>query len=136
MATQDFDSTLRITTLPAPTPARVLHLAGELDYDSLHQLRGALAAAFQDRPPLLVLDLAELDSCDSSGLSELITASRNQHGIPIVLAAPTPRVQGLFDLTGVNQILAVTASVPAAIEQHLLGGTTHSENSTENSHRP
>ncbi|RKE05047.1 STAS domain-containing protein [Streptomyces sp. TLI_171] len=120
MPTPNADRPLRITTLTTPTPARVLHLAGEADYTSHHQLRMALAAALHDRPPLLVLDLSDLEFCDSTFLAELFRARSKAPGVPLVLATPGPQVRRLLDITGADQILTVTDSVPAAIEHHVM----------------
>ncbi|MFK0195889.1 STAS domain-containing protein [Kitasatospora sp. NPDC090308] len=109
--------------MPTPTPVRVLGLAGEMDDDSRHQLRRALAAVLEEGPLLLVLDLSGLDFCDSSGLDELFRARHDKRGVPIVLATPGPQVRRLFDLAGMGQVFVVAESVPATIEYHGLTGT-------------
>ncbi|MFK0192829.1 STAS domain-containing protein [Kitasatospora sp. NPDC090308] len=114
---------LRVTAVPAPGSVRVLGLAGEMDYDSRDQLRRALAAALEEDPSLLVLDLSGLDFCDSSALDELFRARHDKPGVPIVLAAPRPQVRRLFDLTGIGQVFVIAESVAAAIEHHGLTGT-------------
>ncbi|MFC8511192.1 STAS domain-containing protein [Streptomyces sp. NPDC057411] len=96
----------------------VLVLRGELDYDSAVQLdeaghRGPGAGAV---PGPVVVDLAALTFCDSSGISALLRLYQDlsAQGRTLRLAAVPPTVRRLFALTGLDQIFTVHADVREA----------------------
>jgi anti-sigma B factor antagonist len=104
-------SDLSVTPSIGNTGPTVLHVRGELDFDSVGVLRApGLAAAANDRNGL-ILDLGEVTHLDSSGLGVLIEiydAARN-HGVAIgLLNIPTPvrrwiKITGLTDFFGLPQ---------------------------------
>ncbi|RAJ29831.1 anti-anti-sigma factor [Kitasatospora sp. SolWspMP-SS2h] len=69
---------------------------------------------------LLVLDLARLDFCDSSGLHELLHARANPRHVPLVLAAPSPRFVRLLELAGAEGVFVLAGGVQSAIDYHRL----------------
>ncbi|MFD6248808.1 STAS domain-containing protein [Streptomyces roseolus] len=98
----------------------VLVLRGELDFDSAVQVdeagrRGVEAAAGAAGP--VVVDLAALTFCDSSGISALLRLHRHAsaRGRPLELAAVPPAVQRLFALTGLGQIFTVRTDAHEAL---------------------
>ncbi|MBU0558547.1 MAG: STAS domain-containing protein [Bacteroidetes bacterium] len=65
----------------------------------------------------LILDLSEIDYCDSSGLSAILLAYRilqAEEGY-IRLAAPTRHVKKLIEISQLDRILPIFDSVEAAI---------------------
>ncbi|WP_326841098.1 STAS domain-containing protein [Streptomyces sp. NBC_01558] len=98
-------SQLTITRRDAAT-GPVLEIVGELDYASAPDLRQALDTLILTDGQLLVLDLASLEYCDSSGLSALL-AARNlatEHGARIALAAVPADTARILSLTGLDQV--------------------------------
>ncbi|MFH8255507.1 STAS domain-containing protein [Streptomyces roseolus] len=98
----------------------VLVLRGELDHDSAVQLdeagrRGTGAAGGAAGP--VVVDLAALTFCDSSGISALLRLHRHAsaRGRPLELAAVPRTVRRLFALTGLDQIFTVRADAHEAL---------------------
>ncbi|HEX5367424.1 MAG TPA: STAS domain-containing protein [Acidimicrobiales bacterium] len=83
----------------------VAHLAGELDLvarDSVTaELAPRVAAAGVDR---LVVDMAEVTFCDSSGLAALLDVRRaaEDAGVDMVLRSVTRQVERLLDLADVD----------------------------------
>ncbi len=66
----------------------------------------------------LVIDLEEVEYCDSSGLSAILLAYRilqAEEG-QIRLAAPTKNVRSLIEISQLDRILPLTETVDAAIE--------------------
>ncbi len=65
----------------------------------------------------LVLDLSEVESCDSSGLSSILVANRlvNTLGGNIRIAAPTQKVLTLIRITQIDRVLPVYETVDEAI---------------------
>lgn len=92
-------------------------IRGELDVDTATLLHHHLANQALHGRRHLVLDLAAVDFMDSSGLNVLIRATRETRatGGDLHLAAPTPPVAKLFDLTGLSLTTAVHEDVEAAL---------------------
>lgn len=66
----------------------------------------------------LIIDLEEVEYCDSSGLSAILLAYRilqAEEG-QIRLAAPTKNVRGLIEISQLDRILPITDSVDAALQ--------------------
>ncbi|MFD7987729.1 STAS domain-containing protein [Kitasatospora indigofera] len=108
---------LRITTTTDSGTARILHLAGEVDQDERQRLESALRRAVAHRPPRLVVDLAGLTFCDSTGLNALLKTrlAARAAGFPLVLAAPTPQTRRLLEITGTDEAFTIRDSVRAAL---------------------
>lgn len=95
--------------------AVVVRLRGDLDLASCASLR---KAATDDLiRGLVVLDLAGLSFCDSSGLRVLLDMqSRAKGGAAVVrLAGPTSEVGRLLDLSGTRSYFDVYPDVAAAL---------------------
>ncbi|MFC8450165.1 STAS domain-containing protein [Kitasatospora sp. NPDC057223] len=95
----------------------VVEAVGELDYDNALILRTALhrALAVRPAPPTLVVGLAGLTFCDSSGLNTLLQAriEAARHGTVIHLARPAHAVSRLLEMTGAAQLFPVVQEIPA-----------------------
>jgi anti-anti-sigma factor len=67
----------------------------------------------------LVLDLSEVETCDSSGLSAILVANRilNTTGGSIRIAAPSEKVYSLIKITQLDRVLPVCATVEDAMEE-------------------
>ena len=81
-------------------------IGGELDLDGAPRLRECLVqlADGPEPPKRIVVDLAELDFIDSTGIGVLIAALRRlqQQGGDMVLRAPKRRIQAVLELTGLT----------------------------------
>jgi len=64
-----------------------------------------------------VIDLSEVESCDSSGLSAILVANRiiSANEGQIRLAAPSEKVHNLIKITQLDRVLPVTDSVEHAL---------------------
>lgn len=104
--------TARVQALPDRDGTRVIVCAGEFDIDTQSLLIEALDAAFRDDVTRTVLDLEQVRFADSAMLNALIIAHQRQH---LVLAGPlTPSVARLFEVTGTDQVLHITADLTTA----------------------
>lgn len=67
----------------------------------------------------LIIDLSEVESCDSSGLSALLVANRtlNTSNGSIRLVAPSEKVLTLIKITQLDRVLPVCDKVEDAIEE-------------------
>lgn len=66
-----------------------------------------------------VIDLSQVESCDSSGLSAILVANRIISSLDgeIRLASPSDKVLSLIKVTQLDRVLSVTQTVDEAIEQ-------------------
>nr|BEK63281.1 hypothetical protein KPHV_05080 [Kitasatospora purpeofusca] len=97
-------------------PVRIVSVGGELDRDSADGLRVALAGLPEDGLTRILVDLAELSFCDSTGLNILLRARQDAEraGVLLELAGPRPVVARLLALTGADTVLRVRPSVALA----------------------
>ncbi len=100
-----------------PSGVLLLRVSGELDLGTI----GSLQSAVGDRvgPGVRVLlDLEGLRFCDSTGLGTIIKLHRRLTDLGGVLAlcAPGQRVLDVLSISGVDQVISVYPSVPAAIK--------------------
>ncbi|MDR3609168.1 MAG: STAS domain-containing protein [Ignavibacteriaceae bacterium] len=67
----------------------------------------------------LIMDLSEVETCDSSGLSAILVANRliNSVGGKIRLAAPTNKVNSLIKITQLDRVLPVCDTVDEAFQE-------------------
>ncbi|ROQ32653.1 anti-sigma B factor antagonist [Streptomyces sp. PanSC19] len=106
---------LRVTTRDAAT-GPVLEIVGDLDYATAARLREMLPAVAL-RPGLrLVLDLAGMEFCDSSGITALLAARAHAHaaGADIALAAVPARTLRILKVVGLDQVFALHPDSEAA----------------------
>lgn len=67
----------------------------------------------------LIIDLSEVEYCDSSGLSSILLAYRilQSNEGHIRLAAPNKSVRNLIEISQLNRILPILASVEDAVNE-------------------
>ena len=94
------------TSIDGTTTVR---LVGELDMATAPELRRTLDAALEARPARLSIDLRELTFTDSTGLRELVSASRraDRCGCSFTLRFPRRSVLKALRLTGFDQLLDI-----------------------------
>ncbi|CAM5528892.1 STAS domain-containing protein [Streptomyces atroolivaceus] len=93
----------------------VLHIAGELDYSTAAELRETVTGLALRPGQRLVLDLAHLGFCDSSGITAFIVARNHataaQAEIALV-AVPGP-VLRILRVTGLDQVFSLEPGTDA-----------------------
>ncbi|MEU6852366.1 STAS domain-containing protein [Actinacidiphila alni] len=94
----------------------VITVAGDLDLGTAPDFYQRTTAALE-RHPVLVLDLARLTFCDSSGFNALLRLRRRtqEAGGEVVLAAPPDHLLRLLTLTGAEAVFPVHGSLAAAL---------------------
>jgi anti-anti-sigma factor len=67
----------------------------------------------------LIVDLSEVETCDSSGLSAILVANRILHtnNGSMRLAAPSEKVYSLIKITQLDRVLPVCETVDEAFEE-------------------
>ncbi|MFZ3474267.1 STAS domain-containing protein [Streptomyces sp. 4.24] len=96
---------LKVTTRNAPA-GPVLQIVGELDYTTAPDLRDVLTTLTLEPGRLLVLDLARMEFCDSSGISALIAARNHVQAAQadIALAAVPAHTLRVLRIIGLDQV--------------------------------
>jgi anti-sigma B factor antagonist len=66
----------------------------------------------------LIIDLSDVESCDSSGLSALLVANRivQSNGGRILIAAPSEKVYTLIKITQLDRVLPVCETIDEAFK--------------------
>ncbi|WP_324290885.1 STAS domain-containing protein [Streptomyces sp. H27-S2] len=108
-------SSLTITSRDAAT-GPVLEITGDLDYATAPDLRRAVDGLTLDAGQLLLLDLAGLEFCDSSGITTLL-AARNlatRHSAAIALAAVPANTARILRIVGLDRVFTVYPDAAAA----------------------
>ena len=84
-------------------------LRGELDVNTAPQLAGALDAAIRESVGAFVVDLADLDFLDSSGVSVLVRAravlGREERSL-VVVCPPGP-ARRIIELAGITDLFTI-----------------------------
>ncbi|MEU8951068.1 STAS domain-containing protein [Streptomyces sp. NPDC048489] len=103
-------SPLKVTHRDAAT-GPVLEVIGELDYTTAPQLREHVTALSLQSGQLLVLDLANMEFCDSSGISALIAARNHTQArqADIALSAVPAHTLRVLRIVGLDQVFDLHA---------------------------
>lgn len=93
-------------------------VAGELDISTAPDLQDALAE-LTDAPRRVVVDLSDLEFCDSTGLAALLGAHKtlNERGGTLELVAPNPMMVNLVKITGLDDVFEVRLPDPPEQQQ-------------------
>ncbi|MFF7969770.1 anti-sigma factor antagonist [Streptomyces sp. NPDC007905] len=109
-------SPLKITTRDAAT-GPVLEIIGQLDYVSATDLRELLTTLTLQPGQRLVLDLAGMEFCDSSGITALI-AARNHAQVAhadVALAAVPANTLRILRIVGLDQLFPLYPDSDTAV---------------------
>ncbi|MFB8277338.1 STAS domain-containing protein [Nocardia colli] len=94
--------------------AAVLTVAGEVDAVSAPQLQSGVEDALQRSPAVLVVDLSGVSFFGSAGLSVLLLAL-DQLTKDSLRVVASPQVRRPIEVTGLDGMLAVFDTLPAAL---------------------
>jgi len=85
--------------------ATTLTLAGELDLAAVEGVRASLTEAYSEGPSRVVIDLRELTFIDSTGISFLLSAVKeDEEGRLSFIGCDAPAVLRVFAVTGVADL--------------------------------
>jgi len=96
----------------------IVHCQGRIVYRDEAAALSRLLAEVLPHARKLVLDLSGVTSMDSAGIGELaLLQSRAQnYRVSLKCAGPTPPVRNLLDITNLNSVLDIHASLDDALE--------------------
>lgn len=102
-----------------PGPYTLVELKGEADVTGSEALRGLLETHTRARPALLVIDMSALRFMDSAALLAILRAhmALDKEGGRLVLVSPHDTVARVLEMTEVDRIVPIYASVAEAVSQ-------------------
>ncbi|MFJ4716764.1 STAS domain-containing protein [Streptomyces sp. NPDC088785] len=112
------DHTLTVTLLPHASGASVLTLVGEVDHHTAPEFQAVVdQAPFTPETPV-VIDLAGLTYCDSTGITALIKAHLRAHDTStrLVFAAPHHDLMHLLRIVGLDQVFTFCPTAADALD--------------------
>lgn len=92
-----------------PADAEVVVLPAEIDVSNADMVLAALSAVLRRGVRIVIADLRATVFCDCSGVAALLSARRQSArlGAELRVVAQAGQVRRLFDLTGLDQLIAV-----------------------------
>ncbi|HTR69292.1 MAG TPA: STAS domain-containing protein [Mycobacteriales bacterium] len=108
------DSELQISI---EVPGQLVSLSGRLSARTVADVRSALTTAIEDGEGDLIVDIAQVDLVDASGLGVLVGAHRLalRSERRLVIRSAPQRVERLLAVTHLNRVLAIE---PADLGDH------------------
>jgi anti-sigma B factor antagonist len=94
-----------------------MSVAGEIDLYTAPRLHSELMSALAAGTPVqLVVDMAGVEFCDSTGMNVLLAAQRRARevGGDLQLASPRPAIKKVLHVTGLESVFTVVDS-PAPV---------------------
>tara|TARA_R110000737_G_scaffold306998_1_gene314828 strand:- start:630 stop:968 length:339 start_codon:yes stop_codon:yes gene_type:complete len=83
------------------------------------QFKDQMRAALDEAKGRVVLDLAQVEFVDSSGLGAIVAAMKQMHsGAKLELAALRPNVDKVFRLTRMDTVFPIHLAAEAAVHPH------------------
>ena len=95
----------------------MLALRGEIDVYTAPRLRQAITDVIDSGAAKVILDMEQVDFLDSTGLGVLVGAlkrAKSKDGILSIVATQDKSLK-IFDITGLNKVFPMHASVDEAI---------------------
>lgn len=89
--------------------SRIVKLAGEVDVYTAPLLRDAIIPLTVEKDLYLIVDMTEVSYMDSTGLGVFINAfkSSHQHNSSLKLIGVTEKIERLFQITGLSEIIDI-----------------------------
>jgi anti-sigma B factor antagonist len=89
---------------------------GDVDFSRQPELRNALLEGIRQKPARIIVDLAEVDYMDSSGLAALVEAlglQRKKDG-KFVLCTLQPKVRNILEIARLDAVFTIAESCEEA----------------------
>ncbi|WP_283139617.1 STAS domain-containing protein [Rhizohabitans arisaemae] len=93
----------------------IIAVAGEIDLYTAPRLQAEFARLLADDPERVVIDMSDVEFCDSTGMNVLLSALKRlrERGGALEVAAPRPAVRKILQVTGLDSVFTVHDSIPA-----------------------
>jgi anti-anti-sigma factor len=109
------DSSFPVTSSDGLT---VVTTPDEIDITNAGLFREALLAAAHGSPPVVVIDMAGTEFCDSTGLNVLVRALRQaeQAGAELLLVVRASALHRMLAVSGVGELFRTYGSLAEAVD--------------------
>jgi len=86
-----------------------MSLGGEIDLYTAPRLHGELGTVLSAGHVQIVVDMSDVEFCDSTGMNVLLAAHRRarEQGGDLELAAPRPAIRKVLHVTGLESVFTV-----------------------------
>jgi anti-sigma B factor antagonist len=100
---------------PRRTPPAVIGLPAEIDATNAGRIGEQLDSAIASGAATVIADMTATTFCDSAGARELLLAHHKAaaSGTELQIVMPSAAVRRIFQLTGLDQVLAIYPSLAA-----------------------
>jgi anti-sigma B factor antagonist len=107
----------QITSKPLPAGRTLIATEGEIDLYVAPIWRSSISAIIDDGARDLVLDFSELEFLDATGLGAMVAILKRLRTLEgsVVLVIPTERIYKIFQVTGLDKVFRLYASVEDAL---------------------
>jgi anti-sigma B factor antagonist len=97
--------------------AAILKPIGEIDLSRAPGLRMHLMDVLSAKPPVLIIDLAEVPYMDSSGVATCVEAMQvsRRSGTRLFLSGLQERVRSIFEIARLDEVFTIVDSPSAAL---------------------
>ena len=114
MSEMSHSLTVQIATVKG---THTVQVRGEVDLQTAPQLRDLLLDTVKKQAGDLLVDLSQVGYMDSSGVASLVKllARVRREKVSLKLAGLTPRVRSVFEITRLDSVFEICASVEEAL---------------------
>lgn len=90
--------------------------SGDVDLSCSRDLQTSLRGAMQERPKVLIVDLAKVPYMDSSGVATLVEAMQiaRKQATRLVLCSLQDKVRSIFEIARLDRVFTIVADRQAA----------------------
>jgi anti-sigma B factor antagonist len=108
---------MQFTLEPAGEDTTVIRPHGRLNMVTAPSLKEIVTTAIETGTPRIIIDLADVDFMDSSGLGALVSVlkSARQAGGDLRISSPSDQVRMVLTLTNLDRVLALYDTVEEAL---------------------
>lgn len=94
----------------------IFHISGEVDLKSSPQLREKLQSVLKNKPKGIIIDMAECDYIDSSGIATIIEALQKTRAYKgtLAIASAGQRIKDIFEIAHLDGIFDIYPTLDEA----------------------
>lgn len=94
----------------------VFRISGEININTSPDVKRSFDRVVKEKHDRVIIDLAQVEYVDSSGLATLVEAYKNlkSYGGKLKLAAISSKVRGLFEITKLDKLFDIAEDLDSA----------------------
>lgn len=97
----------------------IVEATGDIDLHRSNNFQQALQQVLKKKPEKMIINLADVQYMDSSGIATLVKLLSNtrKHKIELAIAGANKRVQSVFEITRLNSVFNIYDSLEQALQK-------------------